>query len=133
MVRIIDVVGPRRVVVDRNGVAQTLVLGGVAIPPGEEEAATAYLRKTFVGSWALVETNAGGEAYLFRSPDALYVNGELARRAYVHPGVEMIYLGESIPVLARAEKSGTKAKGNAAPAESPSPVVRTRRAPRRRR
>ena len=130
MVRVIDVTGPHTIVVDRNGIAATLVLGGIAVPPGEEQAATAYLRKTLLENWVLVETNAAGEAFLFRSPDALYVNGELARRAYAHPGTEMIYLGQSMPGPSR---SRSRAKASAASSDPPAaPTARSKRSSRRR-
>jgi len=96
MVRVISIKDSRTVVVDDRGVAAEVTLAQVVIPPAEEEAAAAYLRKTLVNSWVMMERDERG-AYLYRSPDALFVNGALATRAYAQSGAEMIFLGEVSP------------------------------------
>lgn len=97
MVRVIDVKDARTLIVDRAGVASDIKLGDVVIPPGEETAAIEFLRGKVVQHFVMVESNARGEAYVYRSPDALFINGELLRRAYLSHGTEMIIVGESSP------------------------------------
>jgi hypothetical protein len=103
MLRVIAVKNARTLVVDNRGVAAEITLGQVVIPPAEEDAAAAYLRNTLTGAWVMVETDVRGAAYVYRSPDALFINGELARRAYLGWTVPMIYLGEVMPGPRRAE------------------------------
>ena len=93
MVRVISVKDSHTVVVDNRGVAAEVTLAQVVIPHAEEAAAAAYLRKTLVNAWVMMERDDRG-AYLYRSPDAMFVNGALATRAYTQTGPEMIYLGE---------------------------------------
>lgn len=107
MVRVIDVTDSRTIVVDRSGLATRVVLAGVVVPPGDESAAIEFLRKTIGSSWVLVEPDPEqGEpfAYVYRSPDALFVNGEIARRAYLAKGPSMTYLGEVNPGPQRATR-----------------------------
>lgn len=97
MVRVIDVRDCRTLVVDNRGVAATIHLGQIVVPPGEETIAAAWLRDALVSSWVLVETDTRGEAYVYRSPDGVFMNGEIARRAYVSGRTAMVWLGESMP------------------------------------
>ena len=97
MVRVIAVEDSRTIVVDRNRIAERVRLADVVVSRDEESAAVDYLNKSVVGSWVLVETNARGESYVYRSPDALSVNGALSRRAYFEGGTRMTYLGEANP------------------------------------
>lgn len=97
MVRVIAVKDAKTLIVDRAGVAGEVKLGDVVIPPGEETAAVDYLRTKVVERYVMVESNARGEAYVYRSPDALFINGELLRRAYLSRGTEMVIVGESSP------------------------------------
>lgn len=97
MVRVIGVKDARTLIVDRAGAAGEVKLGDVVIPPGEEAAAVDFLRSKVVEHFVMVESNARGEAYVYRSPDALFINGELLRRAYLNRGTEMIIVGESAP------------------------------------
>ncbi|HEY2322574.1 MAG TPA: hypothetical protein VGJ82_06870 [Thermoanaerobaculia bacterium] len=102
MVRVIDVKDARTLIVDRAGVTGEVRLGDVIIPPGEETAAIEFLRRKVVQHFVMVESNARGEAYVYRAPDALFINGELLRRAYLSRGTEMIIVGESAPHPERA-------------------------------
>ncbi len=102
LVRVVGIANVRTIVVDRNGVAANVTLAGVVVAPGDEAAAVEYLRAALIGSWVLVETNARGESYVYRSPDASFVNGTLTRREYLEHGVKMIYIGEAEPGPARA-------------------------------
>ena len=118
MVRVIDVIDARTIVVDDNGRHTTVVITGVALADTEEAEAAAYLRRLVFGQWVLVES--GG--FVYRSPDALCVNGEMAR----HPwrGVpRFIYLGTVDPGKARKAPPTPKA----APATTVDRPLRVRR------
>ena len=117
MLRVISVKNTRTLVVDNRGVAAEITLGQIVIAPAEEEAAAAYLRNTLTGAWVMVETDVRGESYVYRSPDALFVNGELSRRAYFGSSVQMTYVGEVMPGPRRAEPAVkvVKAKPKAPP------------------
>ena len=103
MVRVIAVKDSHTIVVDNRGVAADVRLAQVVIAPDDEEAATSYLRQTLTNSWVMIDSGASG-AFVYRSPDALFVNGELSRRAYAAQGARMTYLGESMPGAKHEEK-----------------------------
>ena len=115
MVRVARVVDSRTIVLDGGS---TVTLRGVEIPPADEEMAAGYLRSTLGNNWVLVEN--GGDVY--RSPDALYVNGQLIMHAY-RGTAHMKYLGESMP--------GPKAHAPAPRATAPARRAPPRRAPHR--
>jgi hypothetical protein len=97
MARVIDVKDARTLIVDRGGIAHEVKLGDVIIAPGDEAAAIGYLRSMLVERYVMLESGAHGESYVYRSPDALFINGELSRRAYLNPPTKMTILGESSP------------------------------------
>jgi hypothetical protein len=115
MVRVARVIDSRTIVLDGGA---TVRLHGVDIPPADEAIAAAYLRSILGNSWVLVEY--GGDVY--RSPDALYVNGQMIMHAY-RGSAHMTYLGESMP--------GPKAHAPAPRATAPSRNAPPRRAPHR--
>jgi len=120
MVRVIDVKDARTLIVDQRGVRTEIRLGDVIIPPGEEAAAVEFLRTKVVEHYVMVENGLHGDAYVYRSPDALFINGELLRRAYLTHGTKMTIVGESSP---GPERSTRKA--------APAPAERALPAPRR--
>ena len=124
MVRVLSIKDARTIVVDNRGVATEVTLAQVVIPPADEAAATSYLRQSLTNAWVMVERDAGGAVFVYRSPDALFVNGELARRAYAMTGTSMVYLGEVNPGPRRVERSVAPAR---APAPHTAPVHRRRR------
>ena len=127
MARVVSVVDGRTVVVDDRGSRSTVHLAGVAVPSEEDAAAVAYLRRTMSSGWVLVERDARtGDAWLYRSPDGLFINGEMMRAAYRDGGTRMIWLGESSPGPRR------EAASPRATAARPRPAARPRtRVPRR--
>jgi hypothetical protein len=129
MVRVIDVRDCRTIVIDRSGVAAVVRLAQIVVPPDDEPAATDYLRNTLVSSWVLVETDARGESYVYRSPDGLFVNGEVARRAYALGQTKMVYLGEVDPGPQRAV-TRTAPKAKSVSVQPPSKPQRARTSPR---
>lgn len=89
MVRVIRVVDGATLVVDDAGSQRTLRLAGVEIPPGYSPHSTSYqqlasdaLTRAVSGRWVLVEEDAAGGAYLYRSPDAWFVNREMIRGGF---------------------------------------------------
>lgn len=127
MARVVDVVDGRTVVVDAGGSRSTVYLAGVVVPSEEDAVAVAYLRRAMSSGWVLVERDAkSGEAWLYRSPDGLFINGEMMRAAYRDGGTRMIWLGESSPGP-RRETASPRAS-----APKPRPAARPRaRVPRR--
>jgi hypothetical protein len=91
MVRVVEVLDGRTIVVDDNGRHVSVTLEGVAFADDEASDAAEYLRRLVLGKWVLADG-----AFVFRSPDALAVNAEMAR----HPwrGLpRFLYLGEVNP------------------------------------
>lgn len=84
-----------------------LRLRGVDLPVDEEPAAREYLQRLVAGRWVYVED---GDVY--RSPDALFINGEMARRAW-KSATKMTWLGESFP--APPSRSATRAATSRVP------------------
>jgi hypothetical protein len=121
MVRAIDVKDARTLIVDQRGVRTEVRLGDVIIPPGEETAAIEFLRIKVVEHYVMVENGVHGDAYVYRSPDALFINGELLRRAYLAQGTKMTIVGESSPGPERSTRK----------AATPAPAERALPAPRR--
>jgi len=89
LTRVARVVDSRTIVLDGGN---TVTLRGVDVPPADEAMAAEYLGSLLGNAWVLVEN--GGDVY--RSPDALYVNGQLITHAY-RGTARMTYLGESMP------------------------------------
>jgi len=91
MSRVVGVQDSRTILVEFAGRRSVVVLNGVAVVAADEASAADFLRRLLAGAWVLVE---GGEVY--RSPDALYINGEMIRHAW-RTASNMRYLGESDP------------------------------------
>lgn len=126
MVRVLEVQDGRTVVVESNGQRETIRLAGVSIV--DEASAATLLRWTVGTSWILAEPQPGGEHFVFRSPDALFVNRELVLRGYARAtqhGIEpesnlrVTYLGEVDPAADRPSVSP-------APRSSPRPPRKPR-------
>ena len=119
MVRVGRVIDSRTIVLDGGA---TVTLRGVDVAPADEAMAAGYLRSILGNNWVLVEN--GGDVY--RSPDALYVNGQLITHAY-RGAARMTYLGESMP----GPRAHTVAPApRAMPARSAPPRHAHHRAPR---
>ncbi|HKS22486.1 MAG TPA: hypothetical protein VJZ76_06800 [Thermoanaerobaculia bacterium] len=116
MVRVGRVLDSRTIVVDGGTVVR---LRGVDIPPADEAMAADYLRSILTNAWVLVEE--GGDVY--RSPDALFVNGQMIMHAY-RGASKMTYLGESMP--------GQRTTTTAPHATTSASAAPPRRAPQRR-
>lgn len=89
MVRVVGVPDARTLVVDDAGRRSTIQLAGIVLSDDDAAPATQYLRNLTFGQWVLVD----GGAFVYRSPDGLYVNGEMLRHAWREPS-RFKYLGE---------------------------------------
>ncbi len=92
MARFARVIDSRTIVVERFGAAEVVHLTNVNVPAGDEQAARAYIQEMLAGTYVYVEN---GNVY--RSPDALFINRELAFGAYGAPTLKMRVLGEINP------------------------------------
>jgi len=77
MARVLNVVNSRTIRVQVAGQQSMVALTGVEISAEEEGAATEYMHRLLDGTWVYVENGS-----VYRSPDGLYINGELQRRAW---------------------------------------------------
>lgn len=108
MSRVVEVRDSRTVVVQSNGISLVIELREVTVPKGDEAAAVEYLRRTLAGRWVYAEN---GDVY--RSPDGLYVNDAMRRRAWLGA----TYLGEL--AFPAARRSMTHLLGSPAQPERP--------------
>jgi hypothetical protein len=137
MYRVLEVVDGRTIVVDRAGARATVILAGVDLV--DEDAARALLDWTLASAWVMLEKQPGG-CFVYRTPDAMFLNRELVLRGYARstlPGVEppqtvpVTYLGQLRPSAGAptmteqraAPKpksgSGTRRRSPARPSRSP--------------
>jgi hypothetical protein len=130
------------VIVEVNGREATYHLAGIEIT--NAPAAQELLRWSVGTSWVMLEPapNAGeGFVYVYRSPDALFINRELVERGYaratlpaVAPAsyVPVTYLGELNPPAITSERARSSGKGTGRPSKAsparPSPSRKPARA-----
>lgn len=89
MVRFVSVTDSRTIVVEHAGGSPEVVhLANVNVPPEDELAARQYIAEKLTGTFVYVENGT-----VYRSPDALFINRELAYGAYAAPSVKMRFLG----------------------------------------
>jgi hypothetical protein len=138
MVRFLEVVDGRTLLIERNGTQEKVQLAGIEIV--DEVQARALLNWTLTKSWVMIEPH-GNAFYVYRSPDALFLNRELVLRGFARatrtdiepqPTAMVTYLGvvhPTDPPKARAKKSsattsrgrtssGTRSRSSAKPSRS---------------
>jgi hypothetical protein len=118
MARFSKVIDSRTIVVDRIGGTEIVHLTNVAIPAEDEQAAREYLSEKLTGSYIYVEN---GNVY--RSPDALFINRELAYGAYLSSSTKMRVFGDINPGP-RPQKSAAPVRP---PMQVPKPAHHSRR------
>ncbi len=126
MVRVARVIDSHTIVLDGGA---TVTLRGVEIPPADEAIATDYLRSLLGNAWVLAE-----DGDIYRSPDGLYINGQLITHAY-RGAARMTYLGESMPGPRTAKTTSTvttPAPRGAAPRHAPRSAPQRSFAPKKR-
>lgn len=151
MVRVASIDDARTITIERNGTRERLRLAGIEIT--DDAHARDLLQWTLDSRWVMVERTANGEYFVWRSPDALFINRELVLRGYARATLAAItpestlsvtYLGTYDPprsvTTARELRtgSGTRSRSSAQPsrparsADSPAPGTRSiRRRPGR--
>lgn len=92
MAHFVRVIDSRTIVVERIDATEVVHLTNVDVPAQDEQAARDYLTAKLTGSYVYVEN---GKVY--RSPDALFINRELAFGAYASPSLKMQVFGEVSP------------------------------------
>jgi hypothetical protein len=95
MSRVVEIRDSRTIIVRRDGVEEVVSLNSVRVSPADEIAAARYLRKTLANAWVYIEN--GGDVY--RSPDALYINDAMRRRAWT--GMTLLSEADPLPLNAR--------------------------------
>lgn len=122
MVRVTAVENGRTLLVERNGKPESVTLAGVAIT--DDASARTMLEWTLVSRWVSLEEASGGH-FVYRSPDALFVNRELVLRRFARatlPGIEPVshvpvtYLGTlDLPAPSPAVRTAPARKSYSAP------------------
>jgi hypothetical protein len=123
MARVASILDSHTISIERDGQRIAVALAGVDVPPVEEAAATEYLHRLLDRAWVYVE-----DGNVYRSPDALYINGEMQRHAW-SSSKNMRYLGPSNPGPPRPKQLSDPGKA-ASPSKSPR-RARVRRSPAR--
>ena len=121
MVRVIEVRDGRTLIVERNGTAAEIRLGGVMVL--DERAARELLRWMAGNGWTMIEPAADGGYLAYRNPDAMFLNRELVQRGYARAtlaGIEpfervpMLYLGVIDPGQRAPQRTGAATPARAA-------------------
>jgi hypothetical protein len=123
MVRFVKVIDSRTIVVARTDVTEVVHLTNVDVPAEDEQAARAYIQQTLAGMYVYVEN---GKVY--RSPDALFINRELAFGAYAAPTLKMHVFGE---IYAGPSAQTPRAMPVRQPLQVPKPKTPVHRASRK--
>ena len=124
MARFTSVIDSRTIVVERSGASEVVHLTSVDVPAEDEQAARAYLAEKLTGTFVYIEN---GNVY--RSPDALFINRELAYGAYAAPGVKMQVFGQLNPG-SHPQATPRSAAPVRQPAQTPRPRPATHRVSR---
>jgi hypothetical protein len=141
MVRVVGVADGQTLVIDRAGVSVNVKLAGITVT--DHEGARSLLRWTVGSSWVMLEQQPGGGHFVYRSPDALFINRELVARGFARATMQAIepethvvvtYLGTMFapaavrrPAVRNPTASGTgSARSSRSPAR-PSPSRRRRK------
>ncbi len=120
MARFVKAIDSHTIVVERVDATEVVHLTNVDIPAQDEQAAREYIQTMLEGTYVYVEN---GKVY--RSPDALFINRELAFGAYAAPTLKRRVLGEINP----GPRPITKARE---PMQVPKPRTPVRRSSRKR-
>ena len=134
MVRVIGVTDGQTLVVERRGAQVEVKLAGIAMI--DDRGAQELMQWTLVSSWVMLDEQPGGGFYVYRSPDALFVNRELVARGFAratlptiepHQHVVVTYLGTIRGLGVRTPS----VRGTGSGTSSPAPAKPSRQ-PRRR-
>ncbi len=132
MARVINVIDSHTISVEVDGRRNSVVLTGVAMSPSEEAAAVEHLHRLVDGAWVYVE-----DGNVYRSPDGLFVNGEMQRHAWwSSPNMRYLGIADPGPRTAPAKTAAVRAVKRPSPGKDASRSefprrVRARRSPAR--
>jgi hypothetical protein len=87
MVRVVAAPDGRSLTIDDGATRSTVTLAGVE-PLGAPMQSQAFLERTAVGSWVMLDRDSSGAAYAFRSPDGTMLNTLLIREGYARVSSE---------------------------------------------
>jgi hypothetical protein len=137
MVRVTGVTDGQTLVVERGGVAVPVKLAGIKVL--DHEGARSLLRWSIGTSWVMLDEQPDGACFVYRSPDALFLNRELVARGFARatlPAIEpqthvvVTYLGTLYAPGPRPAPKSPAASGTGSARTSRSPA---RPSPSRRR
>ena len=104
MARVVNVIDSHTISVEVDGRRNSVALTGVAMSPGEEAAAVEHLHRLVDGAWVYVE-----DGNVYRSPDGLFVNGEMQRHAWwSSPNMRYLGIADPGPRTAPAKTAAVK-------------------------
>jgi hypothetical protein len=108
MVRVIEVLDGRTIVVDRGGSRTNVTLAGIAIT--DPTGARTLLEWALARTWVMLEEQKGGGAFVYRSPDALFLNQELVLRGFARATMTGVEPVSHVPItyLGQLNLSGTQ-------------------------
>ena len=89
MVRVTGVTDGQTLVVERGGVAVPVKLAGIQVV--DDQGARSLLRWSIGTSWVMLDEQPDGRYFVYRSPDALFLNRELVARGFARaklPAIE---------------------------------------------
>lgn len=125
MARAVGVIDSHTITVEVDGRRSSVALSGVSVSPAEEAAAIEYLHRLVDGAWVYVE-----DGNVYRSPDGLFVNGEMQRHAWwSSPNMRYLGLADPGPRTATAKTTAVK---RPSPGKAALPSGSPRRVPARR-
>lgn len=136
MARVVRVAGSDSLVVVRDGSEVTIRLAGITVTDARR--ATEVLRWSTHNAWVMLEPQAGDTWFVYRTPDALFLNRELVERGCARataPGIEatlnaaVTYLGEINPPGITTPQPRTGRDTSRRSPAKPSPPARSRRRP----
>jgi hypothetical protein len=123
MVRVVGVTDGRTLTVERGGAPMQVRLAGIELT--DDAGARALMRWTLVSTWVMLDEQPEGGFYVYRSPDALFVNRELVARGLARatlPNIEPVqhvvvtYLGTLRGLGIRIPSAPRSGSGRSAPA-----------------
>jgi hypothetical protein len=133
MVRVIDVADGQTIIVDRGGVALHVRLAGIDVI--DAEGARTMMKWSLRSTWVLLEKQPDGGHFIYRSPDAMFINRELVSRGFARATLQAIVPESHVVVtyLGTASFPATRSPTVTGIGSAKTSPSRTRPSPQRRR
>jgi hypothetical protein len=122
MARVLAVANGHSLLIERAGTQTTIELAGVVIT--DEPGSRALLEWTLALNWVLLEKQSDGGYFVYRTPDALFINPELVTRGLARATMDVV----ATPTHVIVTYLGT-IDPNALPPRAPVPKLRKTPAP----